>query len=89
MNFLVIGNEFDLAHHLKTKYADVLHFVEAYRNYNNDTLRSDPVFYEIIDELKNEDKVHFEEIDTLIQHNKWITYFLSILDQREKEEKTG
>lgn len=89
MNILVIGNGFDLAHHLKTKYADFLHFINSYRSYNSGLLKPDAAFYEEIDELKNRDKDHFEEINTLIQNNKWITYFLNILDQREKEDKTG
>lgn len=89
MNILVIGNGFDLAHHLKTRYADFLHFIEAYRKYKKGLLKSDSEFYDEIDNLKGRDKVHFEEICTLVQNNKWITYFLSILDQREREGKTG
>ena len=32
MNILVIGNGFDLAHGLPTKYADFLGFVERFEN---------------------------------------------------------
>lgn len=32
MNILVIGNGFDLAHGLPTKYTDFLKFVESYKS---------------------------------------------------------
>jgi len=35
MNILVIGNGFDLAHGLPTKYTDFLDFVQAFQKSNN------------------------------------------------------
>ena len=34
-NILVIGNGFDLAHHLPTQYSDFLDFVNAYKEQDN------------------------------------------------------
>lgn len=38
MNILVIGNGFDLAHGLPTRYIDFLEFIEEYNKYKNDFL---------------------------------------------------
>ena len=35
MNVLVIGNGFDLAHGLPTRYMDFLEFIEKYKEYND------------------------------------------------------
>lgn len=37
MNVLVIGNGFDLAHGLPTRYMDFLEFIEKYEEYYNNS----------------------------------------------------
>ena len=40
MTILVIGNGFDLAHHLPTQYCDFLNFIKAFNNPGNDDYSS-------------------------------------------------
>ena len=62
MNLLVIGNGFDLAHHLPTRYTD---FLKYCKNYNGENPIS-----------KEDDKN--KEFDDFRQNNVWLKYFLSI-----------
>lgn len=74
MNILVIGNGFDLAHGLKTKYEDFLKFTQTYLEYD-EAYRKKP-------EIK-------EELGSLIKHNVWLKYFYSIYESRKQEGKDG
>lgn len=74
MNILVIGNGFDLAHGLKTKYEDFLKFTQTYLEYD-EAYRKKP-------EIK-------EELESLIKDNLWLEYFYSIYESRKQEGKDG
>ena len=58
MNLLVIGNGFDLAHHLPTRYTD---FLKYCKNYNGENPIS-----------KEDDKN--KEFDDFRQNNVWLKY---------------
>jgi hypothetical protein len=89
MNILVIGNGFDLAHGLPTKYEDFLNFIQVIkqimhlehgngRNINDINWKNIPSQVKII--LKNNmenDLLSKEDIwNSLIDDNFWIDYFL-------------
>lgn len=79
MNVLVIGNGFDIAHKLPTKYSDFLIFVEAYLHYHMDSTSNDIS----IDQRKRFDSFKsfkpelYEELFSLLEDNRFISYFLS------------
>ena len=57
MNILIIGNGFDLAHGLPTRYDNFLDFCEIVRRiytYSGDASRKDYI-YHIIDDLETND----------------------------------
>lgn len=56
MKYLIIGNGFDIAHNLPTKYSDFINFVYNEEFYNNDNLK---LLYnkENINSLKKENKI--------------------------------
>lgn len=63
MNFLIIGNGFDLAHGLQTGYVDFLRYCECYNK--NSPISS-------IVELN-------KEFDLFIENNMWLRYFLDVV----------
>lgn len=69
MNILVIGNGFDLAHELPTRYSDFLNFVKSYKE-------QDTVYRDFIKGLSQEKK---KEIDNLLDNNLLLNYFLDII----------
>lgn len=76
MNILVIGNGFDLAHNLPTRYIDFLTFIQKFEMYiNNDQL--DCSFTSYFKELKSERTALYDELNELIQNNCWINHFLN------------
>ena len=85
MNILVIGNGFDLAHGLPTKYEHFLEYVEAYECFNGHnqevqeeakSVRHDfAVHFEFL--LDNKPEI-FSEFGTLISDNVWIQHFRKI-----------
>ncbi|MCM1131993.1 MAG: bacteriophage abortive infection AbiH family protein [Ruminococcus flavefaciens] len=88
-NILVIGNGFDLAHKLPTTYGDFLKFVQNFQKYQNGNMQHDNTFYSYFKRLQEEKTDIFNEIDTLVAHNHWITYFMKVFEERCKEGKTG
>ena len=83
MNLLVIGNGFDLAHHLPTQYSDFLDFVNAF-------IKSDgSVYSRFISQLMSTNDRLYLEIEALIKDNILIEYFLSIYKERCKAGKKG
>ena len=102
MNILVIGNGFDLAHGLPTKYTDFLKFVGVYIE-NRDIFIKRQSIKKIWTESNNENRdriisfsiLHehnnkvFLELDKLISNNVWIEYFMSIYEERIKNGKDG
>ena len=83
MTILVIGNGFDLAHHLPTQYCDFLNFIKAFNNPGNDDYSS------FIKEIKENNESLYLEIQSLIENNILIEYFLSIYEDRCKNGKNG
>jgi len=102
MNILVIGNGFDLAHGLKTKYEDFLKFTQTYTKYD-EVCRKRPEIKEVWEAAPEEEKyilLHmknmfdqnknlYEELGSLIKHNVWLKYFYSIYESRKQEGKDG
>ena len=83
MTILVIGNGFDLAHHLPTQYCDFLNFIKAFNNPGNDDYSS------FIKEIKENNESLYLEIQSLIENNILIENFLSIYEDRCKKGKNG
>lgn len=80
MNILVIGNGFDLAHGLPTRYTDFLDFIDSfkiyYNNYRHNTCKMD--INPFSDILLKIDAYYFEiseTINNLITDNHWLTFF--------------
>lgn len=86
MNILVIGNEFDLAHGLPTKYRDFLKFVEVIRQVLN-AKGKEIDWKDIHLEIKELIKINMKNVRNnifsqeqiwreLLEENFWIEYFL-------------
>ncbi len=102
MNILVIGNGFDIAHELPTKYGEFLDFVRFFKqkveNKSYDFReKNENIVKQInyIDNLFNTRKVNnhsdkiINELSELIENNKWINYFLKIEENMKKDGKVG
>lgn len=74
MNILVIGNGFDVAHGLPTKYDQFLDFVK--------NIKSTEYFRKLSPELQS-------EYTSLINGNVWFEHFNDVLSERRAEGKTG
>lgn len=101
MNILIIGNGFDLAHDLPTKYGDFLKYTIAFNRWR-DVCRSGCIkaAWETADDNNREYLLHFsnllerderlfEELSKLISDNLWIDYFEKIYSKRESAGKDG
>lgn len=82
MNILVIGNGFDLAHKLPTRYDDFLDTMQFIRDKINQipeftrSNNDDRAKSEIL-KIYNTDKDLYKKIGELVQSNIWIDYFLA------------
>ena len=84
MNILIIGNGFDLAHGLPTKYNDFLKFIQAFKSItNNQQIMTSgglnnikKPMYEYMDRLCYEE-TYKNELIKLVTDNIWIDYFIS------------
>lgn len=87
MNILLIGNGFDLAHGLPTKYTDFLEFIKVINGVINTfekkktVVHDDIEWYSISENLKDIIKENllnssFDRLKNLIEDNIWINYFL-------------
>lgn len=98
MNILLVGNGFDLAHGLPTKYADFLKFIKIIKQVvaAKDDSDLDMIYYDDVDirvksllrsKIKNEKEKLLEqqqEWKSLIEHNFWIEYFGKVsMNQKE------
>lgn len=95
-NILVIGNGFDLAHGLPTRYSDFLDFVNAVKETHTespvDTVDKDKYAKYLADIRKNDEKNDdelFDEYGELISDNRLLDYFLEIYQGRCREGKKG
>lgn len=100
MNILVIGNGFDLAHGLPTKYTDFLEFVKVIKQALSKDKLSGIDWGNTNTEVKNlliHDKGQVQknlfsykkDWENLINNNIWIEYFLPIYEDRKKNGKDG
>lgn len=102
MNILVLGNGFDLAHGLPTKYEHFLEFVDIYKKYRNilipgesrksawekeEGLRQEFLLY--LANLCDQKKKIFAELAEMISENIWIDYFLSVFTQMKQAGREG
>lgn len=90
MNILVIGNGFDLAHRLPTKYSDFIMFIKCFKALNGrrkEEMKTIPIFKSLsinIQEYLLQDEVFYEgrrndilkELQLLIDNNIWLEYFM-------------
>lgn len=89
MNILVIGNGFDLAHGLPTSYKDFLVFIERYKEYYDKSR----IIYDFTNitmyfkNLKENRSDIYNEINSLINENRWIHHFLKLKDENMLESK--
>ena len=101
MNILIIGNGFDLAHGLPTKYEHFLKYVDAFKRFK-DTCKQESIKadWETANEEDKNFILHFsnlyeqktkifEEIEALTLNNVWIDYFWEIYRNRVVDGKDG
>ncbi len=89
MNILVIGNGFDLAHGLPTRYMDFLEFIEKYEEYyNNSFVYCDYTYIAVyFKDLKENRSDIYNQINSLINENRWIHHFLTLKDENMLKNK--
>lgn len=99
MNILIIGNGFDLAHGLETKYGDFLKCTAAFKRYK-DVCKQESIEKEWNDaedkeyilhfaNMYEKNRKYFDELETLILKNVWISYFEDIFESRRVLGKDG
>lgn len=86
MNILVLGNGFDLAHGLPTKYTDFLDWIKKYYDFYSYATRKRTAGYKESNEFilqyfnnlfyDESNKDVCDEIYNLVHENMWIDYFL-------------
>ena len=101
LNILIIGNGFDLAHGLPTKYEHFLKYVDAFKRFKDickqESVKAD---WETANEEDKDFILHFanlydkkpqiyKEIENLISNNVWIDYFWKIYKSRGIAGKDG
>lgn len=101
LNILIIGNGFDLAHGLPTKYEHFLKYVDAFKRFKDickqesvktdweTTNEEDKRFILHFANLYEQKTNIFEEIETLISDNVWINYFWEVYRNRGTAGKDG
>ncbi len=88
MEVLVIGNGFDIAHGLPTKYENFLDYMESFINiYCNGRIGQKGALYNVskpkyesIDRLRFENEELATELYNMIRNNRWISYIVSKRD---------
>lgn len=81
MNVLVIGNGFDLTHGLPTRYDDFLTFIDEFIKYRV----TNECNFKFLDYFKSLNKTNsslYEEIDELIDDNRWFNYFSTLRENK-------
>lgn len=84
MSILVIGNGFDLAHHLPTLYSNFLDCIKVFKEESGDR-----EYLDFINGIMENNEMLYSEIQTLIYDNVLLEYFLSIYEDRCKNGKKG
>lgn len=81
MNILVVGNGFDLAHGLPTRYSDFLNFIKEFKSYFSYNVPKELIsfnFLDILEKLNSDYKNFKDEIMNLIKDNNWIEHFYNL-----------
>ncbi len=74
MNVLIIGNGFDLAHNLPTRYSDFLKFLTTFRNETKSSSKKKGAVHSYIEQLTDNDRgIYFACIK-----NQWYVHFRQI-----------
>lgn len=89
MNILIIGNGFDLAHGLPTKYENFLDFTNVYLGKTCFDTKYVDSFKEYFIRIKQENPSVYEEIGSLINDNVWLKHFNSVYEDRRKDGQIG
>lgn len=82
MNILLVGNGFDLAHGLETKYTDFLNIMKwwenVYRIYRNRKMnepRSKAFYEKLFENVELIDEKNIDRLDEIIRSNSWVKYY--------------
>lgn len=97
MNILIIGNGFDLAHGLPTKYWDFLMFVKCIKEHGSlNGIERANIFGDLSKEIRNliynedyrssDNKEELLEFLELIKDNIWIEYFIDKIQDKDKNK---
>lgn len=89
MNILIIGNGFDLAHDLPTKYENFLDFTNVYLGKTCFDSKYVDSFKEYFEGIKQTNLSVYEEIGSLIKDNVWLEHFNAVYEERRKDGKIG
>ncbi len=87
MEILVLGNGFDLAHDLPTKYADFLMFIRAFTDYHAGRQCKEE-YQQFFTAIKGT-PVYDEIVEHISTNNRLLKYFLDIYEERCGRGKTG
>ena len=95
MNILVIGNGFDLAHGLPTKYTDFLDFIKEFQDFQQFQIPKDvqsqlqllcsprkKAYHNYFYNLLSENRTLYSELITLTTDNSWLRYFIEIYNSK-------
>ena len=86
-NILVIGNGFDIAHGLPTKYVQFLEFAKEFQQFDSDSLGKESPFFEYFRNTKANNPDLYKELKLSIAKNCWIDFFIEKADQLKKAGK--
>lgn len=89
MNILVIGNGFDIAHDLPTEYGHFLKFVQAFQEFKKSTENEESNYYQYFLSLKENKVDIYNEINTLVEDNLLLNYFIKIYKRKQSDDKNG
>lgn len=88
MNILIVGNGFDLAHGLPTKYGDFLRYIrELHKFWENPGAYSDKEYGAYFSSLRDDRNEVFDELTRITENNSWLKLFDVIFEERAKKGK--
>lgn len=82
-NILLVGNGFDLAHELPTKYEHFLFILKNWSEFqqkieqfkSGKEIEKEDIFYTYFVGIKSLNDTNLEQLDIIIKNNSWIKYF--------------
>ena len=80
---LLVGNGFDLAHNLPTKYEHFLFILKNWSEFqqkieyfkSGKEVAKDDKFYTYFVDIKNLNDDNLKQLDNIIKNNSWVKYF--------------